>query len=192
MRIYLESSIGCSREKKERFIRLVDTLNGIYLPLLCSSAWWTPWTGSWPLLCSPAFYTLSTVEPTCLGILTLFKCCHPCWVWITYLQLYKEIIWNLPFYWEREVSARIDLILVIHKYKTWGHFLFTFTSFDWMVWYSEEFFHKNEVQWSETELTDMICPRLKALVDFYRTEISNWYYTLNIHVIWKLCLWISM
>ena len=112
MRIYLESSIGCSREKKERFIRLVDTLNGIYLPLLCSSAWWTPWTGSWPLLCSPAFNTLSTVEPTCLGILTLFKCCHPCWVWITYLQLYKEIIWNLPFYWEREVSARIDLILV--------------------------------------------------------------------------------
>ena len=186
MRIYLESSIGCSREKKERFIRLVDALYGIYTRLYFVH----PTGGRLErdlglyFVHPPSIHCRQLSQHVSVYLLCL-SVAIPVEFGLLICNCIKRLFETCLFIERERLCARIDLILVIHKYKTWDHFLFTFTSFDWMVWYSEEFFHKNEVQWSETELTDMICPRLKALVDFYRTEISNWYNTLNIHVIYE-------
>ena len=136
MRIYLESSIGCSREKKERFIRLVDTLNGIYLPLLCSSAWWTPGTGSIPastlfthlvdalngILASTLFTRLQYTVDSCANMsrytyLSCLSVANTVEFGLLICNCIKRLFETCLFI-EREVSARIDLILIIHKYKT--------------------------------------------------------------------------
>ena len=122
MRIYLESSIGCSREKKERFIRLVDALNGIYTRLYFVH----PPGGRLErdrILASTLFTRLQYTVDSCANMsrytyLSCLSVANTVEFGLLICNCIKRLFETCLFIERERLCARIDLIFVIHKYKT--------------------------------------------------------------------------